>query len=129
MKSKKYNQQILLGTFVIFAIHFALFFTGVFHLTLKSMLSTDGFLFILFFLSTLIISPYLDKESDRIIKRVALLTIVQLVAVIFTVILFNITKIHNTIAVSYHLVTLFLCLLLLQTFLLMKRIKSKSEEI
>ena len=124
MKSKKYNQQILLGTFVIFAIHFTLFFTGVFHLTLKSMLSTDGFLFILFFLSTLIISPYLDKESDRIIKRVALLTIVQLVAVIFTVILFNITKIHNTIAVSYHLVTLFLCLLLLQTFLLMKRIKN-----
>lgn len=124
MKSKKYNQQILLGTFVIFAIHFALFFTGVFHLTLKSMLSTDGFLFILFFLSTLIISPYLDKESDRIIKRVALLTIVQLVAVIFTVILFNITKIHNTIAVSYHLVTLFLCLLLLQTFLLMKRVRS-----
>ena len=124
MKSKKYNQQILLGTFVIFAIHFALFFTGIFHLTLKSMLSTDGFLFILFFLSTLIISPYLDKESDRIIKRVVLLTIVQLVAVIFTVILFNITKIHNTIAVSYHLVTLFLCLLLLQTFLLMKRIKN-----
>ena len=124
MKSKKYNQQILLGTFVIFAIHFALFFTGIFHLTLKSMLSTDGFLFILFFLSTLIISPYLDKESDRIIKRVALLTIVQLVAVIFTVILFNITKIHNTIAVSYHLVTLFLCLLLLQTFLLMKMVRS-----
>ena len=123
MKSKKYNQQILLGTFVIFAIHFALFFTGVFHLTLKSMLSTDGFLFILFFLSTLIISPYLDKEPDRIIKRVAILTIVQLVAVIFTVILFNITKIHNTIAVSYHLITLFLCLLLLQTFLLMKRIR------
>lgn len=124
MKSKKYNQQILLGTFVIFAIHFALFFTGTFHLTLKSMLSTDGFLFILFFLSTLIISPYLDKESDRIIKRVTLLTIVQLVAVIFTVILFNITKIHNTIAVSYHLITLFLCLLILQTFLLMKRVRS-----
>ena len=124
MRSRKYNQQILLGTFVIFAIHFALFFTGVFHLTLKSMLSTDGFLFILHFLSTLIISPYLDKESDRIIKRVALLTIVQLIAVIFTVILFNITKIHNAIAVSYHLVTLFLCLLLLQTVLLVKRINN-----
>jgi hypothetical protein len=88
------------------------------------MLSTDGFLFILFFLGTLIISPYLDKEPEKIVIRVVRLTIVQLIAAIFTVILFNVTKIHNTTAVSYHLIVVFLSLLILQTFLLVKRIRS-----
>jgi hypothetical protein len=124
MKSKLYNKQIVLGTFIVFVIHFTLFFAGIFHLTLKSMLSTDGFLFILFFLGTLIISPYLDKEPEKIVIRVVRLTIVQLIAAIFTVILFNVTKIHNTTAVSYHLIVVFLSLLILQTFLLVKRIRS-----
>ena len=120
MRSRKYNQQILLGTFVIFAFHFAFFFTGIFHLTLKSMLSTDGFLFILFFLGTLIISPYLDKNSGHLVKPFFILTFVQLLAVIFIVILYNVTKIHNAKVVSFHLLTIFICLILLKSFVFVR---------
>ena len=124
MKSKQYNRQILIGTLLVFAVHFSLFSTGMFHLTLKSILSIDGFLFILYFLGTLIISPGLDKAPDNFVNRFLILTTVQLMAAMFSVMLFVVTKIHNVKAVSYHLLAVFLCLMTIQSVLLVKRIKS-----
>jgi hypothetical protein len=124
MKSKQYNKQILIGTLLVFTLHFSLFSIGMFNLTLKSILSIDGFLFILYFLGTLIISPGLDKAPDNFVNRFLILTTVQLMASMFSVMLFVVTKIHNVKAVSYHLLAVFLCLMIIQSFLLVKRIKS-----
>ena len=124
MKSKQYNKQILIGTLLVFALHFSLFSIGMFNLTLKSILSIDGFLFILYFLGTLIISPGLDKAPDNFVNRFLILTTVQLMASMFSVMLFVVTKIHNVKAVSYPLLAVFLCLMIIQSFLLVKRIKN-----
>jgi hypothetical protein len=122
MKSKQYNKQILIGAILVFGIHFSLFSTGMFHLTLKSILAIDGFLFILYFLGTLIISPGLDKAPDNFVNRFLMLTTIQLMAVMFSVMLFVIMKIYNLKAVSYHLLAVFLCLMAIQSVLLIKRI-------
>ena len=124
MKSKQYNKQILIGAILIFGIHFSLFSAGMFHLTLKSIVAIDGFLFILYFLGTLIISPGLDKAPDNFVNRFLMLTTIQLMAVMFSVMLFVIMKIYNIKAVSYHLLAVFLCLMTIQSVLLVKRINS-----
>lgn len=122
MKSRQYNKEFLIGALLVFGIHFSLYSSGMFHLTLKSILSIDGFLFILFFLGTLIISPGLDKAPDNFVNRFLMLTTIQLMAVMFSVMLFVIMKIYNLKAVSYHLLAVFLCLMTIQSVLLVKRI-------
>ena len=123
MKSKQYNNQILISILLVFTIHFTFFFLGMYHLTLKSMLSIDGFLFIIYFLSSLIISPGLDKASDTLIRKVVILKLIQFLAALFSIVLFNVTKIHNSVAVSCHLLAVFLMLMAIQSVLLVKRIR------
>ena len=122
MKSKQYNKQILIGAILVFGIHFSLFFTGMFHLTLKSILAVDGFLLIICILGTIIISPGLDKAPENFVNRFLMLTTFQLLAVMFSVMIFVIMKIYNVKAVSYHLLGVFLCLMTIQSVLLVKRI-------
>ena len=124
MKSKQYNKQILIGAILVFGIHFSLFSTGMFHLTLKSILAVDGFLLILCILGTIIISPGLDKAPENFVNRFLMLTTFQLLAVMFSVMIFVIMKIYNVKAVSYHLLGVFLCLMTIQSVLLVKRINN-----
>ena len=124
MKSKVYKSNFLKAITVIILVHLITLFTGIFHLPLGNLFIIDGFLFSLFVASTFIISPGLDKEADNFVNRFLLLTTLQLLTMMVSVLLLSTLKIEHFKAIGYHLLIVFICLLAVQAFMLVRLIKN-----
>ena len=123
MKSKAYKKNFLLIAFLIVICHTALLSSGIFHVPLTKLFLMDGLLFLLFLASTLIIAPGLDKASDNFVNRFLLLTTLQLLTMMITILSLSLIKMNNFKAIGYQLLVLFLSLLSVQAFLLVRQIK------
>ena len=123
MKSKAYKKNFLIITFIIIFCHIALLSSGIFHVPLTKLFLMDGLLFLLFLASTLIIAPGLDKASDNFVNRFLLLTTLQLLTMMITILSLSLIKMNHFKAIGYHLLVLFLSLLSVQAFLLVRQIK------
>ena len=123
MKSKAYKKKFLLIAFLIVICHTALLSSGIFHVPLTKLFLMDGLLFLLFLASTLIIAPGLDKASDNFVNRFLLLTTLQLLTMMITILSLSLIKMNHFKAIGYHLLVLFLSLLSVQAFLLVRQIK------
>jgi hypothetical protein len=126
MKSKKYKFRFLLIASFIVLTHILLLCSGIFHVPLKNFFLTDGFLVILFFLSTLIISPGLDKEADNFVNRFLILTTLQMFAMMITVLILSVLKMDYFKVIGYHLLVVFVCLLVSQAIILVRLIKNAN---
>ena len=122
MKSKQYNSKFLIGLGIVFTLHFVLFSTGMFHFPLKSILSVDSFLLVLFILGTLIVSPGLDKAPDNFVNRFLILTTMQLMVAMFAILIMVVKDVDFLRPLAFHLLGVFLCLMTTQSVLLVKTI-------
>ena len=123
MKSKAYKKNFLIITFIIIFCHIALLSSGIFHVPLTKLFLMDGLLFLLFLASTLIIAPGLDKASDNFVNRFLLLTTLQLLTMMITILSLSLIKMNNFKAIGYQLLVIFLALLSVQAILLVRQIK------
>ena len=123
MKSKRYKTRFISILAFVIVAHVLLLCSGIFHLPLRNLILMDGFLLALFFLSSLIIAPGLDKEADNFVNRFLLLTTLQLLTMMVTVLLLSTLKIDHFKAIGYHLLIVFICLLASQAFFLVRLIK------
>jgi len=83
----------------------------------------DGFLLALFFLSSLIIAPGLDKEGDNFVNRFLILTTLQLFAMMIVVLVLSVLKMDYFKIIGYHLLIVFICLLIAQSLLLLSFVR------
>jgi hypothetical protein len=125
MKNKKYKSLSFLGIFAIIALHVVLLCTGVFHLPFAPVLTLDAFLSVLFVAGTLLISPGLDKAPDSFVNRFTLLTTFQLLSMMVGVLILAMTRVPYFKILGYHLFAVFVCLLTVQVFLLVRSIKQQ----
>jgi len=123
MKSKAYKKNFLIIAFTIILCHTALLSSGIFHVPITKLFLMDGLLFILFLASTLIIAPGLDKASDNFVNRFLLLTTLQLLTMMITILSLSLIKMNNFKAIGYHSLSVFIALLSVQAFLLVRQIK------
>lgn len=123
MKSKKYKFKFFTLLLLILTAHIALFSSGIFHIPLKGMFYVDSFLFLLFFLGTLIISPGLDKAPDNFVNRFLILTTFQLIMSMFAILALVVMHISHVKTLGYNLLSVFLCLMISQSIFLVKFIK------
>ena len=123
MKSKAYIKKFLLIALLILVCHVALLSAGIFHIPLAKLFLMDGLLFLLFLASTFIIAPGLDKASDHFVNRFLLLTTLQLLTMMVTILSLSLIKMTNFKAIGYHLLSVFIALLSVQAILLVRQIK------
>lgn len=123
MKNKLFKNRFLVTILLVIGCHISIVFTGIFHLPLFPILIIDGFLLLLFLASTFIISPGLDKAPDNFVNRFLLLTTLQLFTMMFSVLILSVIKIPHFKAIGYHLLTVFMCLLIMQAIFLVRLIK------
>jgi len=123
MKSKAYKKNFLIIAFLIVICHIAILSSGIFHVPLTKLFLMDGLLFLLFLASTLIIAPGLDKASDNFVNRFLLLTTLQLLTMMVTILSLSLIKMNHFKAIGYHLLIVFIDLLSAQAILLVRKIK------
>jgi hypothetical protein len=123
MKSKAYKKNFLIIAFLIVICHIAILSSGIFHVPLTKLFLMDGLLFLLFLASTLIIAPGLDKASDNFVNRFLLLTTLQLLTMMVTILSLSLIKMNHFKAIGYHLLSVFIALLSAQAILLVRKIK------
>ena len=123
MKSKAYKKHFLIIAFLIVICHIIVLSLGIFQVPLTKLFLMDGLLFLLFLASTLIIAPGLDKASDNFVNRFLLLTTLQLLTMMITILSLSLIKMNNFKAIGYHLLVIFLALLSVQAILLVRQIK------
>jgi hypothetical protein len=123
MKSKRYKTRFISVLALVIIVHVVLLCTGIFHLPLKNLFLMDGFLLTLFFLSSLIIAPGLDKEGDNFVNRFLILTTLQLFAMMIVVLVLSVLKMDYFKIIGYHLLIVFICLLVAQSLLLLSFVR------
>ncbi len=123
MKSKAYKKNFLIIAFLIVICHIAILSSGIFHVPLTKLFLMDGLLFLLFLASTLIIAPGLDKASDNFVNRFLLLTTLQLLTMMVTILSLSLIKMNHFKVIGYHLLSVFIALLSAQAILLVRKIK------
>lgn len=123
MKSKTFRNKIFGSIIAVVGLHVVLLFSGIFHLPLTNLLISDGILFSMFVLGTLIVSPGLDKAPDNFVNRFILLTTFQLMGMMIYILILSMTKIPYFKMIGYHTLGVFLCLLMAQAFFLVKTVK------
>jgi hypothetical protein len=123
MKSKRYKARFISVLAFVIVAHVLLLCSGIFHLPLRNLFLMDGFLLALFFLSSLIIAPGLDKEGDNFVNRFLILTTLQLFAMMIVVLVLSVLKMDYFKIIGYHLLIVFICLLIAQSLLLLSFVK------
>ncbi len=123
MKSKRYKTRFISILAFVIVAHVLLLCSGIFHLPLRNLILMDGFLLALFFLSSLIIAPGLDKEGDNFVNRFLILTTLQLFAMMIVVLVLSVLKMDYFKIIGYHLLIVFICLLIAQSLLLLSFVR------
>ena len=123
MKSKRYKTRFISILAFVIVAHVLLLCSGIFHLPLRNLILMDVFLLALFFLSSLIIAPGLDKEGDNFVNRFLILTTLQLFAMMIVVLVLSVLKMDYFKIIGYHLLIVFICLLIAQSLLLLSFVR------
>lgn len=123
MRTKKYAIVFLISA--IFTLVVDLFFCKSYFTTLpfRGLLILDCVLFFLFVVGTVIIAPGLEKEPKNFVGRFLILTTVQMLSVlaVFAAVIF--VKFPNAKIIVLHSLAVFVLLMVLQSYLLLKNLK------
>ena len=123
-KNKRYFKSFLLTALGLIGIHIGLVDTFNLGISLIQALQIDGFVFVLFLLSSLIAAPSLDKDPEQFALRYLLLTTLQLLAPLGAVVLWMVSKVPHIQALVLNMVALFGLFLTFQSIYFIRLIRS-----
>lgn len=123
-KNKRYFKSFLLTALGLIGIHIGLVDTFNFGISLIQALQIDGFVFVLFLLSSLIAAPSLDKDPEQFALRYLLLTTLQLLAPLGAVVLWMVSKVPHIQALGLNMVAMFGLFLTFQSIYFIRLIRS-----
>ena len=123
-KNKRYFKSFLLTALGLIGIHIGLVDTFNLGISLIQALQIDGFVFVLFLLSSLIAAPSLDKDPEQFALRYLLLTTLQLLAPLGAVVLWMVSKVPHIQALGLNMVAMFGFFLTFQSIYFIRLIRS-----
>jgi len=126
MTSKKYFTILGLGCALVYGIHFTLLHTEIIQYNWKHFNVLDIAVFAIFFLSGLIITPGFKQEAEKFVTRFMVTTTVQLLSMLSIIAAILYTKQPNGRQIAFSLIGVFLMLLVVQTTMLIRNMKSKK---
>ena len=101
-------------------------FLGFFDGTFKTIVVLDVLLFVVFGAGAILVSPGLDKEPENFVNRFLILTTVQLLAAMSMLAALAYLKMPDMRTVALQFVAVFVVLLALQSFFLVKGVKNSN---
>ncbi len=110
----------------VIIIHISLVFLGFFDGTFKTIVVLDVLLFVVFGAGAILVSPGLDKEPENFVNRFLILTTVQLLAAMSMLAALAYLKMPDMRTVALQFVAVFVVLLALQSFFLVKGVKNSN---
>ena len=119
MKSN-FISKFFISLFVVFLAHIALIYFDVLHVNFKMGLKLDLILFIVFSMGMQIIVPGIKNNPKNFVNRFLVLTTVQLLAVLSILVAVTYLKIPDYKIIVFHIISIFIILMLIQSFLLIK---------
>lgn len=111
---------------IVVLIHIVLAFLEVFGGTFKSILVLDILLFVVFGAGAMLIGPGLDKEPENFVNRFLILTTVQLLAAMSILAALAYVKMPDMRTVALQFISVFVILLAIQSFFLVKGVKNSN---
>lgn len=123
-KNKRYFKSFLLTALGLIGIHIGLVDTFNLGISIFQALQIDGFIFVLFLLSSLIAAPSLDKDPEQFALRYLLLTTLQLLAPLGAVVLWMVSKVPHIQALGLNMVAMFGLFLTFQSIYFIRLIRS-----
>jgi hypothetical protein len=108
---------------IILILHILLSFLGMLGLKPQLYLILDAFLFLIFLLGGLIIGPGLDKRPENFVNRFLILTTLQLLSAMSVLATLVFMKTLDVRRAALQFIAVFVILLAIQSFFLVKSIK------
>jgi hypothetical protein len=108
---------------IILISHIFLSFLEVLGLKTQSNLILDAFLFLIFALGAIIIGPGLDKEPGNFVNRFLILTTLQLLSAMSVLAVLVFMKTPDVRRAALQFIAVFVILLAIQSFFLVKGVK------
>ncbi|MCH2229716.1 MAG: hypothetical protein MK105_05170 [Crocinitomicaceae bacterium] len=124
--SKLFLKRFVPLVAVVIIIHISLVFLGFFDGTFKTIVVLDVLLFVVFGAGAILVSPGLDKEPENFVNRFLILTTVQLLAAMSMLAALAYLKMPDMRTVALQFVAVFVVLLALQSFFLVKGVKNSN---
>lgn len=112
--------KFFISLFVVVLVHIALIYFDIFRVNFKMALKLDLILFIIFSMGMQIIVPGIKKDPKNFVNRFLVLTTVQLLAVLSVLVAVTYAKIPDYKTIVFHIISVFIILMLIQSFLLIK---------
>ena len=124
--SKLFLKRFVPLVAVVIIFHISLVFLGFFDGTFKTIVVLDVLLFVVFGAGAILVSPGLDKEPENFVNRFLILTTVQLLAAMSMLAALAYLKMPDMRTVALQFVAVFVVLLALQSFFLVKGVKNSN---
>ena len=121
--SKLFLKRFIPLVGIVIIIHIIAVFFGVFGGTFQSIVLLDGILFLMFGTGALLIGPGLDKDPDNFVNRFLILTTVQLLASMSALAALVFMKTPDVRRAALQFIAVFVILLAIQSFFLVKGVK------
>lgn len=120
MKSKQFSIRFFILLTLILVIHSSLVLLEVFSVNFSKFISLEVVLFVIYALGIVVIAPGLDKNPDNFVGRFLILTTIQLLAAMSVLAALAYVKVPEMRALSLHFISVFVVILGIQSFLLVK---------
>ena len=111
---------------IVITLHVVLVFTKVLGGTFQPALIIDLLLFLMFGAGAMLIGPGLDKDPENFVNRFLILTTVQLLAAMSILAALAYVKMTDMKTIALQFISLFVVLLVIQSFLLVKGVKNHN---
>ncbi|MEJ6776336.1 MAG: hypothetical protein QNK85_03310 [Crocinitomicaceae bacterium] len=121
--NKRFLKRFVPLVAIILISHIFLSFLEVLGLKTQSNLILDAFLFLIFALGAIIIGPGLDKEPGNFVNRFLILTTLQLLSAMSVLAVLVFMKTPDVRRAALQFIAVFVILLAIQSFFLVKGVK------
>lgn len=108
--------MVLLGC----ALYLGFIQLNIFPIEFKQGLFVLASIFVLFFGGSFIIAPGLNKDPENFVMRFLILTTVQMLAALTIIMILVFKEVEGAKVIGFHLISVFLLYLFLQSFLLIR---------
>ena len=122
--SKLFLKRFVPLVAIVIILHIVFVFMDVLGGTFQSILPLDLLLFLMFGAGAMLIGPGLDKAPDNFVNRFLILTTVQLLAAMSILAALAYVNISDMRTVALQFISIFVILLAIQSFLLVKGVKN-----
>ena len=127
MKSNAYVSRFLPIALLLIGVHVILVSTGIISVNTRMAIISDVILGFIFGIGTPIVVRGLNKEKEAFVGSFLILTTLQMLSVMSVLAAFVYRKIHGFRDVSLQLVSVFVVILIVQSYFLIKIVNNSNK--